>query len=124
MAISVFPTPITSSSSINASAITAAAADVLYEGRATFDAGVYTVTCASGVITNFQFFNGVTSILSSVTASGTVSINLASTADRVRLYTNTGTNTVVTILAVNKRINTIFKSVIPQSLEINSLIFE
>lgn len=95
MAISVFPAPVTSS--LNANAITATAADVLYEGRATFESGVYTVTCASGVVTNFQFFNGGTSILSSVTASGTVSINLASTADRVRLYTNTGTNTVVTI---------------------------
>jgi hypothetical protein len=99
MAISVFPIAVATSSSLNASAITAASANVLYEGRATFDPGVYTVTCASGVITNFQFFNGTstTPVLSGVTVSGTVSINLASTADRIRLYTNTGTNTVVSI---------------------------
>lgn len=95
MAITVFPAAVTST--LNASAITAVSANTMYEGRATFDSAIYTVTCASGVITNFQFFNGTTSVLSSVTASGTVSINLASTADRVRLYTNTGSNTVVSI---------------------------
>ncbi len=95
MSISVFPVPV--ASTLNASAITAAAANTMYEGRATFDAAVYQITCASGVITNFQFFSGVTSVISGVTASGTVSINLASAADRIRLYTNTGTNTVVTI---------------------------
>ena len=95
MASAVFPVAVTSS--LNASAITATAANTMYEGTATFDAAVYTISCASGVVTNFQFFNGTTSVLSSVTSSGTVSINLASAADRVRLYTNTGTNTVVTI---------------------------
>lgn len=98
MSISVFPVPVTSSSSINASAITAASANTMYEGRATFDPAIYTISCASGVITNFQFYSNVNTLITSgVTASGTVSISLASTADRIRLWTNTGSNTVVTI---------------------------
>jgi hypothetical protein len=97
MAISVFPVAVTSSSSVNASAITAASANVLYEGRATFDPAIYQISCASGVITNFQFWNGSTFIVGSVTASGVVSVNLSSAADRIRLWTNTGSNTVVTI---------------------------
>ena len=97
MAISVFPVAVTSSSSINASALTAATANILYEGRSTFDPAIYQVSCASGVITNFQFWNGSTLVLSSVTASGTVSVNLSSAADRIRVWTNTGSNTVITI---------------------------
>jgi hypothetical protein len=97
MTISVFPVPVTTSSSINANALTAASANVLYEGRSSFDAAIYQITCATGVITNFQFWNGSTFILSSVTVSGTVSINLSSAADRIRVWTNTGSNTVITI---------------------------
>jgi hypothetical protein len=96
MASAVFPAPVTSS--LNASAITATAANTLYEGRATFDSGVYTITCASGTVANFEFFsNANTAITSGSTTSGTVAINLASTADRVRIWTDTGTSIVVTI---------------------------
>jgi hypothetical protein len=95
MAISVFPAPVTSS--LNANAITAAAANTVYQATLVFDPAIYTITCASGTITNFQLWNGSTLVLSSVTASGTVAINLASAADRIRLWTNTGTNVVVTI---------------------------
>lgn len=96
MAISVFPAPVTST--LNASAITAVAANTLYEGRATFEPAIYTITCASGVITNFEFYSSAETVVTTgVTSSGTVAINLASTADRIRLWTNTGTNTVVTI---------------------------
>lgn len=95
MASTIFPVPVTSS--LTASAITAAAANTIYEGRATFEPAIYTVTCASGTITNFQFLSGAgTVVTTGVTASGTVAINLASAADRVRLWTNTGTNIVVT----------------------------
>jgi hypothetical protein len=96
MSISVFPTPVISIPP-DASAITVAAANTLNEARATFAPAIYTITCPSGVITNFSFLSDATTVIvSGVTASGTVSINLASTADRIRLYTNTGTNTVVT----------------------------
>jgi hypothetical protein len=96
MAISRVNAPVTST--LNADAITAVSANVLYEGRKTFDPAIYQITCASGTVANFEFFSNVnTEITSGSTTSGTVSINLASTADRVRIWTNTGTNIVVTI---------------------------
>jgi hypothetical protein len=99
MASNIFPVAVTSSSSgINASAITAASAFVVYEGIQTFDPAIYTITCASATITNIQFLSNTSTLITSgVTASGTISINLASTADRIRLWTNTGSNVVVTI---------------------------
>jgi hypothetical protein len=109
MAISVFPIAVTASSSLNANAITAAVANTMYEGRGTFDPAIYTITCASGVVTTFQFMSSVnTVVLSGVTASGTVSVNLSSTADRIRLYTNTGTNTVVTINKTASALSNVF----------------
>jgi hypothetical protein len=47
MAISIFPTPITSSSSINASSLTAASPNTMYEGQTAFDPAIYTISCAS-----------------------------------------------------------------------------
>jgi hypothetical protein len=96
MATTVFPAPVTSS--INSDALTAVSANVVYEGRKTFDPAIYTITCAAATITNFEFMSNTSTVITSgVTASGTVSINLASTADRIRLWTNTGSNVVVTI---------------------------
>jgi hypothetical protein len=98
MATTVFPVSVASTSSINASAITAASPFVVYEGRQTFEPAIYTITCASATITNVQFLSNTSTVITSgVTASGTISINLASTADRIRLWTNTGSNVVVTI---------------------------
>ena len=96
MASTVFPVPV--ASSLNASAITAATANTVYEGRATFDAAIYTVSCATSTIVNFQFLSGIGTIVATgVTASGTVAVNVPSNADRIRLWTNTGTDIVVTI---------------------------
>ena len=96
MASTIFPVPVTSS--LNASAITAAAANVIYEGRTTFDSAIYTVSCATSTIVNFQFLSGVGTIVATgVTASGTVAVNVPSNADRIRLWTDTGTNIVITI---------------------------
>jgi hypothetical protein len=107
MAISVLPAPVTSS--INANAITATTADTMYEGIVTLDPAIYTITCASATITNIQFFSGVSTLITSaVTASGTVSINLASAADRVRLWTDTGSNVVVTITKTASAMSNVF----------------
>lgn len=95
MAISRVNVPVVSS--LNADAITAVASDTFYEGRKTFDAAIYQITCASGTVANFEFRNGATLVTSGATSSGIATINLASTADRIRLWTNTGSNIVVTI---------------------------
>lgn len=96
MAISVFPAPVTSS--INASAITAASANTMYAASLALEPSIYTITCASGTITNVEFYSGVaTLVTTATTSSGNVTINLGSSVDRVRLWTNTGSNVVVTI---------------------------
>jgi hypothetical protein len=96
MAISVFPTPVVSS--LNASAITATAANTMYEALLSLDPAIYTVTCASATVTRFEFYSGASTLVTKgQTVSGTVSINVASSADRIRLWTDTGSNVVVTI---------------------------
>jgi hypothetical protein len=93
MAISVFPAPVTSS--INAQSITAVSANTLYEGRTTLEPAIYTITCASSTVANVEFLLGNTTILASgTTASGSTSVNLASTSDKFRVWTNTGSNVV------------------------------
>ncbi len=111
MAQSVFPVEV--SSSLNANAITAAAANTMYQGLASFNAGVYTVTCISSTTVNFEFYSGVdTLVLSGVTSSGTVTVNLASNADRVRLWTNTGTNIVITITLTARSLSNNFSGIL------------
>jgi hypothetical protein len=101
MAISVFPTPITSSSSINANSVTAASPNVLYEGILRLEPAIYQVSCASGTIANVHFMSSTNTIITtSTTSSGTVTLNLGTTADRVRVWTNTGSNIVVTITKI------------------------
>jgi hypothetical protein len=96
MAISVFPTPV--ASSINANSITATSANTLYQGLVSLDPAIYTITCATSTVAKIEFYSGAgTFITNAVTSSGTVTINLASSADRVRLWTDTGSNIVVTI---------------------------
>jgi hypothetical protein len=96
MAISVFPAPVTSS--INANSVTATTANTLYEGRVALEPAIYQITCASGTVANVQFLASSTSLITtSTTSSGTVTLNLGSTADRIRVWTNTGSNIVVTI---------------------------
>jgi hypothetical protein len=96
MAISVFPAAVTSS--INASSITAVSANTMYAAAISLPAAIYTVTCSSSTIAKVEFYSGVSTLITTATtSSGTVAINLASAADRVRLWTNTGSDIVVTI---------------------------
>lgn len=96
MAISVFPAPVTSS--VNSNAITCTLANTVYEAGLSLTSGVYTITCASGTIATVEFYSGISNLITTAkTSSGTVTINLASSVDRVRVWTNTGSNIVVTI---------------------------
>ena len=99
MPISVFPAAVTSSSP-SAKSITATTSNVLYEGLTNFDPAIYTITCVSSTLTRIEFWNGQTILTNTETLSGTVTINLGSTADRVRLWTDTGTNVVITITQI------------------------
>jgi hypothetical protein len=96
MSISVFPTPVIPSSP-TADTITAATTNTLYEGLKTFAPATYTITCISSTIVNWSFLSGNTIITSGVTTSGTVTVVLGSTADRIRLWINSGTDIPITI---------------------------
>lgn len=95
MSISVFPVPVTSS--LNVNSLTAASANTAYRGKAKFTTGTYTVTCVSGTIATCEFYSGATLVTTAVTSSGTVTVNLATECDSVNLWTNTGTNVIVSI---------------------------
>ena len=85
-------------SGINANSITCVSANTLYQGLISLDPAIYTVTCASSTVAKVEFFSGISTLITTATtASGTVAINLASAADRVRIWTDTGSNIVVTI---------------------------
>ena len=100
---------VVSSSSINANSVTVSGANILHEGRVVLDPGIYTVTCASGTVANVIFMSSASAIVTSATtSSGTVTINLASAVDRVRVYINTGTNIVVTITKTANALSNVF----------------
>lgn len=97
------------SSSINASSITATSAKTLYEGRVALDPAIYTITCTSTTVATVYFYSGInTLVTTAVTASGTVAINLASAVDRIRVFTDTGSNIVVTITKTAGALSNVF----------------
>jgi hypothetical protein len=96
MAISVLPA--VSGAVDTAFSITAVSPNVLYGATKTFPSGIYTITCVSTTVTTIEFYSDEqTSIIQTQTVSGTSTINLASTATKVKLSTDTGTDVVVTI---------------------------
>ena len=96
-------------SSINASSITAVSANTMYEGRIALEAAIYTITCTSTKIATVYFMSSTNTVVATaVTASWTVAINLPSSIDRVRVWTNTGSNIVVTITKTASAISNVF----------------
>lgn len=96
MGATVFPAPVTSS--VNSSAITCASANTLYGANVNLATGIYTITCTSTTIAKVEFYSDNTTLITrATTASGTVAINLATAATKVRIWTDTGSNIVVTI---------------------------
>jgi hypothetical protein len=98
MSISIFPTPTLSiPSSLPASTFTVPSANTAYQAIYNFEVAVYTITCVSGTVATIEFYNGPTTFIGrAVTVSGTVTFNLATAADRVRLFTDTGSNILLT----------------------------
>jgi hypothetical protein len=96
MSISVFPVPVAEAVA-NASSITVPEANTLVKDLINLKPAIYTLSCISSTVATIDFFNGNTFIVRAVTSSGTVDINLASAADNIRIFTNTGTNIIVTL---------------------------
>jgi hypothetical protein len=70
----------------------ATTAGVTYKASVPFAPNVYTITCASSTTAYVEFFSGSTFIGKATTVSGTVAYNLATAADRIYYYTNTGSS--------------------------------
>lgn len=68
---------------------TVTAANTLYSSSVSLAAGTYTVTGPSSGTHYVDFYNGTTFIVSAATVSGTVDINLASSANTVKYYSAT-----------------------------------
>lgn len=96
MSVNVFPVPVQSFSPIAAFQFICPAANTLYGALFNAPVGVYTITCTSGTVAKVDFYSGSTFITTASTSSGTVTVNLGTASDRFRIFTNTGTNVVVT----------------------------
>jgi hypothetical protein len=94
MAISVFPTPITSVVDVT-SFVTIAAANTLYETVTPIPAGTYTITCPAANVANVQFLSGATQLASGATVSGTVNVTISSDATSIMIWTLSGTDILV-----------------------------
>ena len=100
MASAVYPAAVTQG---NTSFVTCETAQRPYISTCDLASGVYVVSCISTTIARVEFFNGdptesaSTLIGTATTATGTVTFNLASPANFVRAWTNTGTDIIVAI---------------------------
>jgi hypothetical protein len=102
MASSVFPAQAgASDSGSTAFAITCASPNAMYSASNTFEPGIYSVTCVSSTVATVYFHSGVSNLITTaVTVSGSTTINLGSSADRIRVWTNTGSDITVSITLV------------------------
>ena len=100
MATTVFPVAVASSSGVNATNITATAASTQYSAAASFDTGVYTITCLSSVTATVTFMSNNTEILTTQTSSGTVTVNLATPITSVFFSVIGGTSVLIQITKI------------------------
>jgi hypothetical protein len=95
MASAVFPAPAAASTIPDAFNCTSG---TLYESIKTFGTGIYTITCINTTIAIVEFYSDSTTIITSaITSSGTVTVNLSSAADRIKVYIDNGTDVPVII---------------------------
>lgn len=102
MALSVLPVAGASSDSgSTAFAITCASPNAMYSASNTFAPGIYSVTCVSSTTATVYFYGGISNLLTTaVTVSGSTTINLGSSSDRIRVWTNAGSDVTVSITLV------------------------
>jgi hypothetical protein len=99
VAIEIFPVPV--ESTINANSITATSPHTLYQGLVDLQPAIYTITCINSTIAKIQLFSGNSTLVTTTeTVTGTVTINLGTAVDRVRVWTNTGSDVVVTFTKI------------------------
>ena len=106
MATTVFPVQATTGSTDTTVGLNAAANNTLYLVERSFSPGIYTITCSSSVIAYVSFRSNIsTEIIATQTVSGSVSVNLASTASFLQYYVVGGTNQAVTVTRVGASVS-------------------
>lgn len=111
MPISVFPEP---SNAVDLSEITKTQKVITVPDNATaktatvnFTPGVYTISCTSTTVATISFYDSsYTLIGTSTTTSGSVIVNLATTATRVLCSINTGTNIAINFVVTGATVTT------------------
>jgi hypothetical protein len=104
MALSVFP-PAIAVDTVAKTLTTPTANTVLYTSNQTFSPYVYRITCTSSSVARFQFMDGSGNIIvSGETTSGTVDVNLGSTASSIRYWSDTS-NLIINIAIVGSSIS-------------------
>ena len=96
MATTIFPEATTSS--INSNAYTVANPLYQYKAATTLTPGIYTITSyPTSSVATVSGYDASNNFLSVSTSSGTVTWNLTTTIANPMIYTNTGSNVIVTI---------------------------
>lgn len=94
MSINIFPVATTSTAT--SKFVTAPVSYTGYKSAESFSPGVYTITTSPNSYQAYiSFWSGGTKIVSATTISGTVTVNLSSSADTVYYYTTGGTDVVI-----------------------------
>jgi hypothetical protein len=99
MGVATFPAATTDLSSLQKlnQSITVASNASVVDTTYAFQAGVYTVTCISSTIAKVEFWNGNTLVTTATTASGTVTVSIATAGTKLRTWIDTGTSIVVNV---------------------------
>lgn len=104
MSITVYP--VASATTESTLGLNAADNNKLYVINRTFSPGIYTITCSSAVVTYASFrSNFSTEIVAAQTASGSVSVNLATEASALHFYVVGGSNQAVTVTRVGASVS-------------------
>lgn len=105
MGVSVYPATV-SSAGPDANSITCASANTLYGAALSLSPAIYTISCATTTVAKVEFLSNISTVITTgTTVSGTITVNLATQCDRVRVWTDTGSNIVVTITLTASAIN-------------------
>ena len=90
--------PVASTSSINSNAYTVANPLYQYKANTTLTPGIYTITSyPTSSVATVSGYDASNNFLSASTTGGTVTWNLTTTIANPMIYTNTGSNVIVTI---------------------------
>ena len=110
MSVNVFPAPITTVADYD-EVVTATSANIFYESTYNFTPGVYTITSPATVIAKAQFWSATTSLIETSTVSGTVTISLATAAEKIKFWTESGSDVPISIAKTGEPVSAVTSGV-------------